>query len=108
MKLTTIRQTLASLGKEPKRSLGQNFLHDQNVAQWIVDQLDIQPGEAWVELGPGLGALTEFAAAKSSNGLLIEKDGRLVEFLRAQFPALEIVHGDAAEYDRRELFLRGP
>jgi 16S rRNA (adenine1518-N6/adenine1519-N6)-dimethyltransferase len=108
VKLSTIHQTLSSLGKEPKRSLGQNFLHDQNLAAWIVDQLELAPGEPWVELGPGLGALTEFAAAKSSNGLLIEKDGRLVNYLQAQFPQLEIVHGDAAEFDTRELFLRGP
>jgi 16S rRNA (adenine1518-N6/adenine1519-N6)-dimethyltransferase len=108
MKLSTIHQTLSSLGKEAKRSLGQNFLHDQNLASWIVDQLELQAGEPWVELGPGLGALTEFAAAKSVNGLLIEKDGRLVDYLRAQFPQLEIIHGDAAKFDVRELFARGP
>lgn len=108
MKLSTISQSLAALGRTPKQSLGQNFLHDQNVAQWIVDQLDLQPGEPWVELGPGLGALTEYALSKSANGLVIEKDGHLVDFLRAQFPQLEIIHGDASEYDTRELFQRGP
>jgi 16S rRNA (adenine1518-N6/adenine1519-N6)-dimethyltransferase len=53
MKLSTIQQTLSHLGKEAKRSLGQNFLHDQNLAEWIVDQLNLQPDEPWVELGPG-------------------------------------------------------
>ena len=86
MKLSTIQQTLSHLGKEAKRSLGQNFLHDQNLAEWIVDQLDLKPDEPWVELGPGLGALTEFALARSTNGLVIEKDGRLAEYLAAQFP----------------------
>jgi 16S rRNA (adenine1518-N6/adenine1519-N6)-dimethyltransferase len=108
MKLSTIQQTLTTLGKEPKRSLGQNFLHDQNVASWIVDQLDLQPGEPWVELGPGLGALTEFALAKSRRGLVIEKDGKLADYLRGRFPKLEVHHGDAAEFDLRELFVRGP
>jgi 16S rRNA (adenine1518-N6/adenine1519-N6)-dimethyltransferase len=108
VKLSAISQNLAALGRAPKQSLGQNFLHDQNIAQWIVDQLELQPGEPWVELGPGLGALTEFALAKSENGLVIEKDGHLVSFLRAQFPKLEIVHGDASEFDTRELFMRGP
>lgn len=93
---------------EPTRSLGQNFLHDQNLAEWIVDQLGIGANDAWVELGPGLGALTEFAAKRSPRGLLIEKDGRLVEFLRQRFPELEIVHGDASEFDVRQLFARGP
>src|SRR6516225_6153019 len=93
---------------QPTKSLGQNFLHDQNLAEWIVAQLDLQSDEAWVELGPGLGALTEFALARSPRGLVIEKDGRLANFLKERFPALEIVHGDASEYDVRELFARGP
>ncbi|MEQ1859891.1 MAG: 16S rRNA (adenine(1518)-N(6)/adenine(1519)-N(6))-dimethyltransferase RsmA [Chthoniobacteraceae bacterium] len=108
MKLSTISDSLRTIGREPKQSLGQNFLHDQNVARWIVDQLELQPGEPWVEVGPGLGALTEFAVAKSANGLVIEKDGKLVDFLRAQFPKIEIIHGDASEFDTRELFARGP
>jgi 16S rRNA (adenine1518-N6/adenine1519-N6)-dimethyltransferase len=108
VKLTTIRDTLTKLGREPKQSLGQNFLHDQNVASWIVDQLDLQPGEPWVELGPGLGALTEFAVAKSTNGILIEKDGHLVSHLQVYFPQCEIIHADALEFDVRNLFARGP
>ncbi|EDY22111.1 dimethyladenosine transferase [Chthoniobacter flavus Ellin428] len=108
MKLSTIQASLNQLGMQPTKSLGQNFLHDQNLAEWIVAQLDIQPEEAWVELGPGLGALTEFALARSPRGLVIEKDGRLAGFLRERFPALEIIHGDASEFDVRELFARGP
>src|SRR5437867_11814362 len=108
MKLSTIHDTLAGLGVQPARSLGQHFLHDQNLAGWIVAQLDIQPGEAWVELGPGLGALTEFALQRSRRGLLIEKDGRLAGYLRERFPGLEIVHNGAEKFDVRELFARGP
>lgn len=108
MKLSTIAATLAELGARPTQSLGQNFLHDQNLARWIVDQVDLQPGEAWVEIGPGLGALTEFAGERSGNGLLLEKDDRLIAWLREHFPQLEIVHGDALRFDRRELFARGP
>src|SRR5688572_9331029 len=104
MKLSTIKSTLAELGKEPTRSLGQNFLHDQNLAEWIVDELKIQPGESWVEIGPGLGALTEYAQCRSERGLLIEKDGRFAEFLRDRFPKLEVIHGDATEFDLRSLF----
>jgi 16S rRNA (adenine1518-N6/adenine1519-N6)-dimethyltransferase len=108
MKLSTIQASLAQIGMKPTRSLGQNFLHDQNLAEWIVAQLELQPNEAWVELGPGLGALTEFALRRSSNGLVIEKDGRLAGFLQERFPELEIVHGDATEFEVRDLFARGP
>jgi len=108
MKLSTITSTLAQMGMKPTRSLGQNFLHDQNLADWIVAQLGLKAGEAWLELGPGLGALTEFALARSANGLLIEKDGRMCGFLAERFPGVEIIHGDATEFDVRELFARGP
>ena len=93
---------------QPTKSLGQNFLHDQNLAEWIVAQSGLQPGDAWVELGPGLGALTEFALARSEKGFVIEKDGRLAGFLNERFPDLEVLHGDAAEFDVRDLFARGP
>lgn len=108
MKLSTITASLADLGMQPSKSLGQNFLHDQNLADWIVAQLKLKPGEAWMELGPGLGALTEFALQRSTNGLVLEKDGRLADFLRTRFPDLEVIHGDASDFDVRELFARGP
>jgi 16S rRNA (adenine1518-N6/adenine1519-N6)-dimethyltransferase len=108
VKLSTIQSSLHQLGMQATRSLGQNFLHDQNLAEWIVSELDIRPGDPWLELGPGLGALTEYALARSAHGLAIEKDGRLVAFLRERFPSLEVVHGDAGEFDIRELFPRGP
>ena len=41
MKLSTITATLAELGAKPTQSLGQNFLHDQNLARWIVEQAAI-------------------------------------------------------------------
>ena len=105
---TDTKHKLGHLDKAPTRSLGQNFLHDQNLAAWIVDQLALKEGEPWVELGPGLGALTEFAVAKSANGLVIEKDGKLANHLLVRFPGLEVVHGDATEFDVRLLFPRGP
>ena len=60
MKLSDIRVTLKEIGVSPAKSLGQNFLHDQNLARWIVDQAQITPEDYVVEIGPGLGALTRF------------------------------------------------
>lgn len=108
MKLSTIHTTLADLGLQPTRSLGQNFLHDQNLAEWIVAQLDLQPGDAWLEIGPGLGALTEYAIQRSERGVLVEKDDRLIAYLRERFPQLQLIHGSAAETDLRDLFPLGP
>lgn len=108
MNLSDLQATLQELNTTPTRSLGQNFLHDQNLAAWTVEQLAIQPGESWLEIGPGLGSLTDFAKQRSPHGTLIEKDDRLIPYLQKRFENLRIVHGDAARFDVRNLFPAGP
>jgi 16S rRNA (adenine1518-N6/adenine1519-N6)-dimethyltransferase len=106
MKLSEIRATLKEIGVSPAKALGQNFLHDQNLARWIVDQAQITPEDYVVEIGPGLGALTRFLLEKGAHVLAIEKDRRLAKFLRSRFgdERLEIVHIDALKFDPRILF----
>jgi 16S rRNA (adenine1518-N6/adenine1519-N6)-dimethyltransferase len=106
MKLSAISAVLREIGVKPMKSLGQNFLHDRNLARWIVDQAKLTASDYVVEIGPGLGALTELALAKGARVLAIEKDKRLVQHLRDKFrtDALEIVHGDALEFDTRILY----
>lgn len=109
MKLSTIQQTLGELKMQPSKSLGQNFLHDQNLAAWIVAQLELTPKDHVVEVGPGLGALTEFALAQCGSATLIEKDGRLAAYLKERFAGrAEVIHQDALEFDVRTLFPKGP
>jgi 16S rRNA (adenine1518-N6/adenine1519-N6)-dimethyltransferase len=108
MKLSEIQATLAALEATPTKSLGQNFLHDQNLAEWTVDQLDLQPDEPWLEIGPGLGSLTDLALRRSTHGRLIEKDDRLIDYLRHRYPQLSLDHADAAQFDVRELLPGGP
>ena len=106
MKLSDIRATLKGIGVSPAKALGQNFLHDQNLARWIVDQAQITPEDYVVEIGPGLGALTRFILEKGAHVLAIEKDARLAKFLRTRFDdgRLEIVKIDALKVDPRILF----
>jgi 16S rRNA (adenine1518-N6/adenine1519-N6)-dimethyltransferase len=110
VKLSDIRSALDSLGRAPSKSLGQNFLHDQNIAKAIVAAVDPQPGDHLVEIGPGLGALTEFALDSGATVTAIEKDGILADFLRDRFAGrgLEVVHGDALDFDLRTLWPRRP
>ena len=84
MKLSDIRIALRETRLSPVKTLGQNFLHDQNLARWIVDQAQITPDDYVVEIGPGLGALTRFILEKGAHVLAIEKDARLADFLRAR------------------------
>ncbi|MFL6569357.1 MAG: 16S rRNA (adenine(1518)-N(6)/adenine(1519)-N(6))-dimethyltransferase RsmA [Chthoniobacterales bacterium] len=106
MKLSEIESTLREIRVSPVKTLGQNFLHDQNLARWIVQRAELSPDDYVVEVGPGLGALTEVALASGARVLAIEKDARLANFLRERFPTnrLEIIRGDALEFDVRQLF----
>ena len=106
MKLSDIRTALREIPLSPAKTLGQNFLHDQNLARWIVDQAQITPEDYVVEIGPGLGALTRFILEKGARVLAIEKDTRLANFLRAHFghERLEVLNNDALKFDPRALF----
>ncbi len=106
MKLSEIDATLREIRVSPVKTLGQNFLHDRNLAQWIVTRAELTPDDYVVEVGPGLGALTEFLVGSGARVLAIEKDARLAEFLRQRFSSdrLEILRGDALEFDVRTLF----
>ena len=102
--------TLDALGASPRKSLGQNFLHDKNLASWIVEKLEIEAGDRIVEIGPGLGALTEEIMRCGVSATLLEKDRAFAKYLRERFDnaAVEVIEGDALEYDTRIEFLRQP
>ena len=106
MKLSEIDATLREIRVSPVKTLGQNFLHDRNLAQWIVARAELTPEDYVVEVGPGLGALTEFILASGARMLAIEKDARLADFLRGRFPTerLEVLRADALDFDVRTLF----
>jgi len=111
MTQSEVREALEQYEVTPSKKLGQNFLCDQNVAQWIVDQLEIQPEDTVVEVGPGTGALTEFVVPVAKRVILIEFDARLAERLQTIFAETEHVtvhHIDAVRFDVRSLFPVGP
>jgi 16S rRNA (adenine1518-N6/adenine1519-N6)-dimethyltransferase len=108
MKLSEIDATLREIRVSPVKTLGQNFLHDRNLARWIVEKADLAPDDYVVEIGPGLGALTEFALDSGAHLLALEKDRRLADFLHKRFTSdrFRIVHGDALDFDVRPLFAK--
>lgn len=83
----------------PKKSLGQNFLRDENIANAIVNSLDCQSGDTIIEIGPGTGALTSRLAALPVTLVAVELDPRAVEELRRllpprAFPSMTIISED--------------
>lgn len=109
MTLTEIRAALESRGLRPLKQLGQNFLHDQNLASWLAERAveGTGPGAVVVEIGPGLGSLTEFLLKKNLRLIALEKDRGLCVFLREHFRE-EIAQGrlDLREGDALELLPR--
>src|SRR3954468_9066183 len=98
MKLSEMRELLDHRGIRLTRSLGQNFLHDANQLQRIVEAAELGVTDNVLEIGTGLGPLTERLLAKSGHVIAIEKDRRLVAVLQERFrdaANLELLEADA-------------
>jgi 16S rRNA (adenine1518-N6/adenine1519-N6)-dimethyltransferase len=87
MKLSEMRELLAREDIQLTKSLGQNFLHDGNQLRRIVGAAELSSSDKVLEIGPGLGPLTELLLKSAGEVLAIEKDGRLVEVLQKRFHA---------------------
>lgn len=74
---------------KPKKFLGQHFLKDLKVAQDIADTVDIVPTLPILEVGPGMGVLTQFLVKKERLVKVVELDFESVAFLREEYPSLE-------------------
>lgn len=119
MKLSEMKALLTTHDLRLTRSLGQNFLHDRNQLLRIVELAELQRGDRVLEIGPGLGPLTELLMERAGSVLAIEKDARLVRILEERFKVtaldscrayretaeaepLRLVLDDALEYLRRQ------
>lgn len=111
MNFSEIKARLIELDVQPSRSMGQNFLTDEESAKWIADQLNVMPDDCVVEVGPGTGALTEHIVGKCRKLILVEYDRRLAEGLMAKFADRDDVvvhHCDAVRFDVRSLYKERP
>jgi len=100
MKLSEMRELLGARGIQLTKSLGQNFLHDQNQLRRIVAAAELTRADSVLEIGPGLGPLTELLLEQAARVLAIEKDARLVAVLRERLAGsdnLELQHADALD-----------
>ncbi|MFO1475774.1 MAG: 16S rRNA (adenine(1518)-N(6)/adenine(1519)-N(6))-dimethyltransferase RsmA [Verrucomicrobiota bacterium] len=106
MNLPQMRSELRDRRIQLTKSLGQNFLHDATQLDRIAAAAQLRPADSVLEIGPGLGPLTERLVGTAGHVLAIETDARLVEFLRHQFaddlagdpPPLTLLHADALRY----------
>ncbi|HHV5955950.1 TPA: 16S rRNA (adenine(1518)-N(6)/adenine(1519)-N(6))-dimethyltransferase RsmA [Streptococcus agalactiae] len=99
---TVTRAILERHGFTFKKSFGQNFLTDTNILQKIVDTAEIDKGVNVIEIGPGIGALTEFLAEHAAEVMAFEIDDRLIPILAdtlARFDNVQVVNQDILKAD---------
>jgi 16S rRNA (adenine1518-N6/adenine1519-N6)-dimethyltransferase len=90
----------------PKKKLGQHFLVDMDIASRIADTVDACPDLPILEIGPGMGALTQYLLAKRRELRVVEIDAESITYLNEHFPMLRssIVEGDFLRMDLNNLF----
>ncbi|PZX02844.1 16S rRNA (adenine1518-N6/adenine1519-N6)-dimethyltransferase [Psychrobacillus insolitus] len=100
------QEILKKYGFSFKKSLGQNFLIDPNILRNIVSHADLTKNSAAIEIGPGIGALTENLAREAGKVVAFEIDQRLLPVLAdtlSPYDNVEIIHGDILEADVKKV-----
>ena len=80
-----VDETLKKYNLVANKALGQNFLVESEIASYIVDSANIKENTLVIEIGPGMGALTEFALKKASKVVVYEIDNNMVTILKENF-----------------------
>ena len=105
MTLTEMRGILAAGDIRLTKSLGQNFLHDGNQLRRIAAAGELRATDKVLEIGPGLGPLTELLVAEAVEVMAVEMDARLFAWLQERFKAqsnLKLVLGDGLKHVRAD------
>jgi len=98
MRADQVKAVLESIGKRPTKRLGQNFLLDDNVLRRAVEFAELSPEDTVLEIGPGLGNLTEELLKTGAKVVAVEQDPAFCRFLERRFgERVELVQADAVK-----------
>lgn len=97
MKISEVKNKLEKLSIRPLKSLGQNFLIDEDIIKKIIQSENIKNYKEVIEIGPGLGSLTKSLIPKAKVLKLIELDKTLADYWKNQ--GVEVYHLDALKFD---------
>lgn len=101
-----VRVLLMEIGVRPSKSLGQNFLVDRNVLNILLETANLSRDDKVLEVGPGLGVVTEQLVGRVRRITGVEKDKRLFDFLKKRFKdeaAVELICEDMLDIDIDDL-----
>lgn len=104
------REFFSESAGSPSKSLGQNFLKDKNILNKIVSLAELTERDEVLEIGPGLGALTEELAKRAGRVVAVEKDKKLIPRLTelsGSYGNIELIAKDSLNIDFRSLFKGG-
>ncbi|MCX6721467.1 MAG: 16S rRNA (adenine(1518)-N(6)/adenine(1519)-N(6))-dimethyltransferase RsmA [Candidatus Staskawiczbacteria bacterium] len=102
-----IKGLLAEYGAKPSKGLGQNFLIDKHILEKIIKTADIKSDDIILEVGPGIGTLTQELAKKAEKVIAVEKDKKMCEVLKEtlkDFKNIEIINDDILKIKKLEKF----
>ncbi len=105
-----VRALLDRLALRPRKKLGQNFLVDANILAIMLETAAITPADEILEIGAGLGVLTQPLTEKARRVVAVEKDPKLYNFLKGELaarPNLELIRGDILRLDHEKLLASG-
>ncbi|HEX2867468.1 MAG TPA: 16S rRNA (adenine(1518)-N(6)/adenine(1519)-N(6))-dimethyltransferase RsmA [Ignavibacteriales bacterium] len=88
----------------PLKKFGQNYLQDRNILLKIVDEISPREDDAMVEIGPGMGMLTQELYSRVRDLTAVEIDRRVIEDLKMEFPTLSLINQDFLKVDLNEIY----
>lgn len=97
------KSIMKKYGIYANKSLGQNFLIDENVVESIVNSANITKEDLVIEIGPGLGTLTKELLKKAGKVICIELDEKMIKILQDRFENLEVINNDVLKVDLNSL-----
>jgi len=107
--LKIIKELFSKYEARPLKRLGQNFLIDKNVLQKIINAADLNKNDIVLEIGPGIGALTQELAKNTKKVIAIEKDKKMIEILKEtlkDYKNAEVIYGDVLKILELENYLK--
>lgn len=104
---SVIKALLNEMGHRPNKGLGQNYLIDGNIIGIIIHAAELSPSDTLLEIGPGLGALTQALLATGAPLTAVEKDPAMARHIHHTFEGVTLLEEDVLDVDLAELFVGG-